>query len=264
MYRILVADNKKADRDMTQAMIHGLFSGQLEIVSASNGREAVRLYIEKKCSIALLEVELPGINGLDAAEQIRSFDKKGVIIFLTACEEFSCARRAFGVHALNYLLKPVAKKELFFTLNEAVYVVEMKKTMQPEETPGEWKMNCEPDAHIKINAVADSIYAYIKNHYQEEIALQDVAEHLNYSEAYFCRLFKQCFGKNFRVFLTEYRMELAKELMADISISIKEVGARVGYQDSNYFTRAFKRVVGVTPSEYRLRILQGIDHPIRK
>ncbi len=79
---------------------------------------------------------------------------------------------------------------------------------------------------------------------------------MNYSEAYFCKLFKQCFGKNFTSYLTEYRVDAAKKLLEDPMVNIKEIGRTVGYGDSNYFTKVFRRVTGISPTEYRTRIFR--------
>ena len=108
-----------------------------------------------------------------------------------------------------------------------------------------------------MNAVAENIRDFIAKHYKEDISLQDVAGSMNYSDAYFCKIFKQCFDKSFLVYLTEYRVEKAKVLLADMSINIKDVSAEVGYRDSNYFARVFKRSEGITPTEYRLRVLHS-------
>lgn len=254
MYRILVADDEPIERAVISKMIERLFPEQLEVILAVNGREAVKLYEEKGCNIALLDIEMPGINGLDAAESISKMDENGVIIFLTAFDEFNYAKRAFAVRALEYLLKPTSEEEIFATLEEAICIVEKNQTLEKLNRTKE--LTYKESENVKLNAVAENILEYIKKHYQGEISLQDVAGSLNYSDAYFCKLFKQCFGKSFLVFLTEYRVEEAKKLLGDISINIKDVSAKVGYQDSSYFTRVFKRMEGVTPTEYRLRILQ--------
>ena len=75
---------------------------------------------------------------------------------------------------------------------------------------------------------------------------------MNYSDAYFCKIFKQCFDKNFTTYLSEFRVEKAKQLLADVTINVKEISDKVGYRDSNYFAKVFKRIVGITPSEYRI------------
>ena len=88
----------------------------------------------------------------------------------------------------------------------------------------------------------------------EDISVLDIASAFGYSEAYFCKLFKQNFGKNFVTYLTEYRVERAKQQLSDLSSNVKEIGQRVGYADSNYFTKVFRRITGMSPSEYRAHL----------
>ena len=83
MYRVLVADDEPIERMIVGRTIKKYFSGQLEVVEAVNGREAAKFFTEKDCKIALLDIEMPGVNGLEAAEQIREKDRDCSIIFLT-------------------------------------------------------------------------------------------------------------------------------------------------------------------------------------
>ena len=254
MVRILIADDEPIERTIIERMIKKNFPENVEIVKAINGREAVKLYTEKQCQIALLDIEMPGVNGLDAADAIRSADKDAIIIFITAFDEFDYAKRAIHVHALEYLLKPVSEEELTTNLEEAIYLSQKTEKKKPV-----LKADLQENHHenIKMNAVAENIRDFIAKHYKEDISLQDVAGSMNYSDAYFCKIFKQCFDKSFLVYLTEYRVEKAKVLLADMSINIKDVSAEVGYRDSNYFARVFKRSEGITPTEYRLRVLHS-------
>ena len=82
--------------------------------------------------------------------------------------------------------------------------------------------------------------------------MQDAAAALRYSDAYFCKLFKQCFKVNFSAYLNEFRVRKAQQLMQDPRLNLKDISTACGYSDSNYFTRVFKRITGKTPSEYRL------------
>ncbi len=255
MYRILIADDEPIERIVAAKMLQRNFGEQLEIVVAENGREATTLFFEKECQIALLDIEMPGMNGLEAAEQIRKQDYDASIIFLTAYDEFAYARRAIGVRAMDYLLKPVPEAELVATIEEAMSLIDKRPKTQ-REIAEEHLFEEEKQENIRLSAVAEKIRTYIDNHYKEDIALQDVAGAMNYSDAYFCKMFKQCFGKGFIVYLSEYRVEKAKELLADVAANIKDISSEVGYRDSNYFAKVFKRVAGETPTDYRLRILQ--------
>ena len=85
----------------------------------------------------------------------------------------------------------------------------------------------------------------------KEISMQDAARVMNYSDAYFCKLFKQCFDQNFTSYLTNFRISEAKKLLRNRNASVKDVSLQVGYYDSNYFAKVFKRMTGMIPSEYR-------------
>lgn len=137
MYRILIADDEPIERMVVSKMIKKYFSDQLEVVEAVNGREAVELFEEKQCRIALLDIEMPGINGLEAAQQIRSMDKSCSIIFLTAFDEFSYAKKAIAVKALDYLLKPGSEEELVAVLEEAVRLENGQQLKLMQSTKGE-------------------------------------------------------------------------------------------------------------------------------
>ena len=250
MYRVLVADDEPIERMIVGRTIKKYFSGQLEVVEAVNGREAAKFFTEKDCKIALLDIEMPGVNGLEAAEQIREEDRDCSIIFLTAFDEFSYAKRAISVHALDYLLKPGTEEELVAVLEEAIRPVDMQEKKKDAELE---------NGNVRMSAVAENIRQYIDMHYKEDISLQSVAEEMNYSDAYFCKIFKQCFDKSFIGYLTEYRLERAKQLLADVRINVKDISVNVGYRDSNYFAKVFKRAMGSTPTEYRMEILKQMN-----
>lgn len=106
MYRLLIADDERIEREVLFKILSRNLEGQCEIFQAGNGREALEIYREKKIQIAILDIEMPGINGIEAAEKIRETDRECSIIFLTAFDEFSYAKKAITVRALDYLLKP--------------------------------------------------------------------------------------------------------------------------------------------------------------
>ena len=81
--------------------------------------------------------------------------------------------------------------------------------------------------------------------------MQDAARAMNYSDAYFCKLFKQCFDQNFTAYLARFRINEARRLLQDKNASVREVSMLVGYYDANYFAKVFKRIAGMNPSEYR-------------
>jgi len=91
----------------------------------------------------------------------------------------------------------------------------------------------------------------IKKHYYEDLSLQTVAEKINLNPSYLSRIFKQATGENFTSFLTKVRIEKAKLYLGSKKLKVYEVAEKVGYQNYTYFSRIFKKIVGVSPEEYK-------------
>ena len=81
---------------------------------------------------------------------------------------------------------------------------------------------------------------------------------VNTSPYYFSRIFKEETGKNFVEYLTGVRMERAKELLKEGRCSIKEICCMTGYSEPNYFSRTFKKNMGITPTEYSRKFSKNI------
>jgi two-component system response regulator YesN len=97
--------------------------------------------------------------------------------------------------------------------------------------------------------------AYIAENYHKDISLEDVSRTVDISSYYFSKLFKEETGENFIEYLTNIRIEQAKKLLQNRDLSIKTICVETGYSDPNYFSRIFKKQVGVTPTEYRERLV---------
>ncbi len=258
MYRVLVADDEMIERKVLLKKLKNRYPEECEFYEAENGREVLRLYDEKRVQIMILDIEMPGITGLQAAEQIREKDPNVCIIFLTAFDDFSYAKKAISVHALDYLLKPYDEKELLLVMDAAMDYTERLSSINGENVPlpgiarekSEVKYSSENEH--EQNGLRTLMQEYVEKHYMEDISVQDIASALHYSEAYFCKLFKQYFDQNFVSYLSEYRIRKAKVELRKADANIKEIGKAVGYQDSNYFAKVFKRITGLSPSEYRM------------
>lgn len=276
MYRVLIADDEPIERMVISKKLKKMFEGRIEIVQAENGTDALQFYQEQGCRIAILDINMPGMTGLDVARALREQSKEHILIFLTAYDEFDYARQAIAVRALDYLLKPGSDDELSVAMEEALRqakeqderrterseAAEKKQEAVLEENEGEQSaendVEKEAKSHdnVRMRIISGEILDYIAQNYQQDISLQDIAGSLGYSEAYFCKIFRQCFSKSFTGYLTEYRIQMAKTLLADVKINIKDISTQVGVRDSNYFARVFKRYVGSTPSEYRNTMLE--------
>lgn len=97
---------------------------------------------------------------------------------------------------------------------------------------------------------------FIANNYNKNISLEEVSREINVSPYYFSKIFKEETGENYIDYLTGLRMEYAIRLIKENKYSIKEICAKTGYNNPNYFSRAFKKYTGSTPRKYREELMQ--------
>lgn len=101
------------------------------------------------------------------------------------------------------------------------------------------------------NCIIKKAQEYILQHYKKDISLDGISRELDISPYYFSKLFKDVCGINFVEYLTNVRIEKAKDLLNTSEMSMKEICVHIGYNDPNYFSRIFKKSTGRTPTEYK-------------
>lgn len=120
---------------------------------------------------------------------------------------------------------------LFSTLKKADFFVQAQKTNESK--------------------FEQTVIAYIKEHFFEQITSASASKALYINNSYFCRLFRKNFGCCFSDYLLEYRIGQAKLLLNSTKTSISEIAVTTGFNSFSYFSKAFKCSVGVSPTEYR-------------
>ena len=251
--KLLVAEDELIERKVLCKTLQKYLGDLITLYEAKNGREAIEIFQREAPQVAVLDIEMPGATGLEVARKIRETDNNCGILFLTGFDKFAYARQAISVRAMDYLLKPYNEQELVFAVEEALRQVSAQGPARHVPEPvSEEPVRREEDEDVRTAIIRAEISSFIDAHYREDISMQDAAAALRYSDAYFCKLFKQCFKVNFSAYLNEYRVNKARQLMLDPRLNMKDIGAAVGYSDANYFTRVFKRLTGQTPSEYRM------------
>ena len=276
MYRVLLVDDEQIERMALAKKIDRYYGDKVDIYHAVNGREAVAMCGEQKNDIVIMDISMPEMNGVMAAKYIRKMDDECSIIFLSAYDDFEYARNAIKVRALDYLLKPCDMNDLLAVMDTALQKLDKENAFngnsisgkeQNKETQidGSNYNNVRENRPKRTDNVRNSdeqttikyLKEYVENNYICDISMQEAAEEMGYSDAYFSKLFKQYFNQNFTAYLTEYRIKKAKELLSNTNHSIKDISRMVGYTDSNYFAKIFKRLVGEIPSKYRENLTEN-------
>ncbi|MCM1088214.1 MAG: response regulator [Muribaculaceae bacterium] len=156
--------------------------------------------------------------------------------------------------------------EPVFGENSDVYT----KAMQIEslEALNEWlNDNCLEMQKQLLNERQDTTKSFVKrameyvedNYSDQDLSIETICNHLNVSAAYFSTVFKKETGKTFINYLTDYRMEIALDLLLTKNEKTYIISEKVGYSDPNYFSYVFKKQFGMSPSKYKTSKLEKTE-----
>ena len=211
------------------------------IGSSTDPVRAVDEIVKMKPDVVFCDLKMPNMDG---NELIKTLKNKGVsseFVMLSAYDSFENVRAFFQQTGFDYLLKPVNNTDIQIVL-EGLDAKLSKGVAKKKES--------EKDS-LTENPGFNKIISYINNHYDEKITLNTLAKQFGFSKGYICGLFQKYFNKSLNLYLTEKRMELAKELLLDKSVLIKDVAYRTGYADYYHFFKVFKNHFGISPKELR-------------
>lgn len=432
MYRLLIADDEALEREGLEWMISRMMPGVFEIYHAENGRMAIKQTEQFRPDIVLMDIQMPGINGLVALKQMKESHPAIKIVMVTAYDYFSYAKEALILGAKDYILKPGKREHTIGTLqrlvdelefedqkreselrmtekllrvmpiveNELALMLMLDQVMHTSITEASeflnislergssivisWaeqqigragiklldsrkilhavsnymksRMNCivspvigkqitcfllndedqiqvanklvdyigsqfneaviigvgtlqsgvrglkrsyleayscctqlDLDIHTQVRdyhtfsnqlkrglalavnhaemtstidtmktvreqqtiVVIEKAKQWIAQHYQEDLLMETVAEQVHLSPFYFSKMFKLHVGDTFIDYLTDIRIHKAKQFIEAGELSLKEICYEVGYKDPNYFSRVFKKITEMTPTEYK-------------
>lgn len=261
MIRLLIADDEKLEREALAELVQRRFEREVVLEVAENGRKAADTAVLWGADLILMDIEMPGMSGLDAARAVLAQRPSCRVIFVTAYSLFQYAHEAVHLGACDYLLKPVDPDELEASVRRAMRQIETERKLeelaaaqpQPEQTETEEEAEDAPEEgeNSQTALVMAHVRRYLEDNYMFDLSLDSVGEILHISPAYLSAQFKKYQKMNFLDCLTELRINAAKELLADPFRSSAEVASMVGYEDASYFARAFKKRTGMTPIQYR-------------
>lgn len=209
---------------------------------AADGMEGLEAIRESQPDLVVTDIKMPRLDGLEMVRQLREEGNRAHVIILTAYSDFSYAQAALKLGAVDFLLKPFQDGEL----EEAVTRLKSRVGPSGPQAPG-----LEVPEEGKSKYVMEAL-RYIAGHYNDpDISVSSVARDLGISEGHLSHVFKKETSRTLGSYLTDYRIHMAMELLRDCRNKVYEVAEQVGYRDITYFSSTFKRVVGLSPSEYQ-------------
>ena len=236
--RVLLADDEAAILEGYK-LLFDWEKYQCEVVgTAMDGREAVEKARELKPDIVIMDINLPKLNGLEAIRAIQETapaDHPIYMIVVTGYDEFSYCQEALRLRVSDFLLKPI-DFDAFGEVREGL----VKKVME------------NPNRQVVLSDTLKKIVDYVnENLSDEDMRLTLLAENMNMNPNYISQLFKKELGCGYHAYLNQVRVEKAKKYLKQTNEPITVVAELVGFSDYRIFTKIFKGIVGVAPSQFR-------------
>lgn len=250
MFKILIADDEPAERAMLAEIVEQRFGHEAQTRLVQNGRQAVDTAALWGAALILMDIEMPGLSGIEAARQILQQQLDCKVIFVTAFSLFTYAQEAIQLGACDYILKPVNADDLEKSIRLALNQLDSRQQLA---AMAEQAMDSGASGD-RTAVMMDNVKRYLEHNYMRyDLSPDSVSSILNINVSYFSVLFKKYLGVGFPEYVTRLRVQAAKELLGDPLRSTAEVAGMVGYESAACLTQAFKEGTGMTPAEYRRR-----------
>lgn len=249
--RILVVDDDREMRDY----ITDAFRSAGTIMAAASGKEAIQLIHDYKFDLIITDVVMPDMDGLELLKTVRKYSETShlPVIMLSSQNEVDDRMRGWDSGADAYVGKPFSMDELIAVADN---LIESRMRLKGKfsgasdlegkvETP-ELKGN--DDEFMR--KVADEINRHLSD---PELNVERLCENIGMSRTHLNRKMKEVFGYSPSEFIRNIRMKKACELLENPDVDISQIAYSVGFTSQAHFSTSFKKMSGVTPTEYRLK-----------
>ena len=256
MLGILIVEDEAIIRKGIEKMIDWQSMGIQIVKSAANPRQAFSVCSDFIPDIIISDIRMPGMDGIAFCTQFRQAFPECQIIFISGFSDKEYLMAAIHLKVINYVEKPINQKELAEAIQMAVDAVlekhPEKKAKHPMESQKVVEEAVPQVEKADAGYISKQLMCYLSEHYAEaDISVQQLAEYFGYTPNYLSSLFRKQTGITIGQYLTKVRVEKAKEYLKDPSNKLYQIAEMVGYTDSHYFAKIFKKAAGMLPSEYR-------------
>ena len=245
MFRVILIDDEPLIVEGLKKVVRWEEYQCTVVATAEDAEKGAELIRTLQPDILFTDIRMPGVDGLTMLAGLRSEFPDLQVTVLTGFRDFAYAQEAIRLGVARFLLKPSKMDEIREAL--VCMTTRLEKKHMEQSTEQEEPEERENAGSFLVNRALD----YLEEHYAEKLTLQEVADACYVSQWHLSKLLNRYTKKNFYDLLNNRRIRAAKELLADPSLRIGDIGEMIGYADPAHFARVFRKIAGMSANEYR-------------
>lgn len=259
-YSCLFVDDNEDMREMIASAFKDQFK---KLYIAPNGQKALEIVLNEIPDIVISDIMMPVMNGYDLCRKIKENMNINYIqvILLTARTDEQSHLDGYKIGADAYLEKPFEINALLESIKNRLFLREQIKLRYSYTSPL-------PDAQEKTLNSADDTFLYkmnkliVEHMSNEELNISFLCQEMGISRASLYNRVKQLTDMGSNEYINKLRMEKAAELLKQTDLSITVIAEQTGFSTSRYFSTAFKKYMGITPTQYKSQ--NGVTDPLEE
>ena len=261
--RMLVVE----DNDDMRAFLRSVLSTAYSVITASNGKEGLEKAISEMPDFIITDVTMPVMDGLTMVHEIKQRQDICHIPIIVLSAKASLDDRLKGLEEGidDYITKPFSAVYLKNRVDNIIsqrHVLQQRivDSLQPQPQPRESYRLSTPEIVDYDKRMMEKLMEYLEEHIGDsDLRINDMAQFVGMNRATLFTKLKSIVGMTPVDFVRHLRMQRAIELVAKSEEPFSQIAYSIGFTDSRYFSRVFKKETGMTPSEYRAKAKDGQD-----
>ncbi|NJM09192.1 helix-turn-helix domain-containing protein, partial [Candidatus Gracilibacteria bacterium] len=240
---VLVVDDDLAARELFVRVVRATFPDR-DILIAADGQAALALIAHHVPALVILDLSMPEVDGFAVLAALRTTPATAHVPVLVLS---GAVLTDAELRQLNHLRVTFQSKNI---LDDDELAASMRQLLVGVDRPAQ-----------QTSALVRRAVAYLQNHYARLLTRDEVAAAIGVHKDYLSRIFQQELGISPWEYLLRYRVKQARQLLRSTAAPITAIASQVGFEDSAYFSRVFRKHTGCSPRDYREQPEPGSEQP---
>lgn len=240
MYSAYIVDDDELIVDGIITSVPWMDNGFEVIGSCTDPLRAMEEIKELSPDVVFCDLKMPVLDGNALIAELIAQKQESEFVMISAYDSYENVRSFFLQNGFDYILKPVKSEDMQLVLEKLV-----KKLMKTKKTP-EFT-----DEESAANPAFKKLIQYVNENYSKKLTLDSLSVSFNLGKNYICNLFAKHYSTTLTCYVTDLRMNAAKEMLINKQFLLKDIAWQCGYENYFHFFKVFKQYYGISPKEMR-------------